>query len=313
MSSPDTWFVKTGFGTVLGPMPTDVLAEMVRTQELLPADLVRASSSDDWQPASEVPTLFPTKARIDSGTAIISDPPEIEKAASSTIADFSNVPKSDLLDACDPLVADDSAAQPIQNTTSEPARRVAPISPLAAARHNVAQKTSDWLQHPPHWPKAVALAIVLLVIWGLWPRSQNNIYPRVVAIWDELQTRRAKLDDTAGWEQFLVRANSELDQIVPWLEEHASPKDRELQLLLFASRDSLRVMLKKTRDTGLPQEKRLRLLFKAIQEQRDRSGPSRATADAIADQSRNDSAKNLDPEDSSSVLIIESFDRATAP
>ncbi len=58
MSSPGNWFVQTGFGTALGPMPTDALSEMVRTRALIATDLVRNESSLEWEPAGSIPELF---------------------------------------------------------------------------------------------------------------------------------------------------------------------------------------------------------------------------------------------------------------
>lgn len=58
MASAKTWFVQTGFGTVLGPMPEDVLQEMVRTGALVRSDQVREGTDGEWRPASETPGLF---------------------------------------------------------------------------------------------------------------------------------------------------------------------------------------------------------------------------------------------------------------
>ena len=57
MSSAKSWFVQTGFGATLGPMPTDALVEMVRTGALIRADQVRAGDQDEWKLASEIPDL----------------------------------------------------------------------------------------------------------------------------------------------------------------------------------------------------------------------------------------------------------------
>ena len=57
MSSAKSWFVQTGFGATLGPMPTDALVEMVRTGALLRTDQVRAGDGGDWSLASEIPDL----------------------------------------------------------------------------------------------------------------------------------------------------------------------------------------------------------------------------------------------------------------
>lgn len=58
MSSAKSWFVQTGFGATLGPMPADALVEMVRTGALLRMDQVRAADEGDWCLASEIPDLI---------------------------------------------------------------------------------------------------------------------------------------------------------------------------------------------------------------------------------------------------------------
>lgn len=66
MASAKTWFVQTGFGTVLGPMPTDVLREMVRTGEMVRSDQVRQGTDGKWRPASEILGLFDAIVAPDS-------------------------------------------------------------------------------------------------------------------------------------------------------------------------------------------------------------------------------------------------------
>lgn len=58
MSAVKSWFVNTEFGVRLGPMPDDVLRELVRTGALLRADQVCEASENGWRSASEVPGLF---------------------------------------------------------------------------------------------------------------------------------------------------------------------------------------------------------------------------------------------------------------
>lgn len=60
MASVKTWFVQTGFGTVLGPMPEDALHELVRTGALVRSDQIREGQEGDWRPASDLPGLFET-------------------------------------------------------------------------------------------------------------------------------------------------------------------------------------------------------------------------------------------------------------
>ncbi len=77
MASAKTWFVQTGFGTILGPMPTDVLREMVRTGEMVRSDQVRKGSGGRWHPASDIPGLFdaivPANLELASAEPAIAD------------------------------------------------------------------------------------------------------------------------------------------------------------------------------------------------------------------------------------------------
>lgn len=81
MSSKKTWYVQTGFGTVLGPMPTDVLREMVRTGEMVRSDQVRKGSGGRWHPASEIPGLFEPTTSADSEQKTAEPPSEPEPNA----------------------------------------------------------------------------------------------------------------------------------------------------------------------------------------------------------------------------------------
>ena len=68
MSSAKSWFVQTGFGATLGPMPADALLEMVRTGALLRTDQVRAGDDDEWCLASEIPDLIDVFTVTSTGT-----------------------------------------------------------------------------------------------------------------------------------------------------------------------------------------------------------------------------------------------------
>ena len=74
MSAAKSWFVQTGFGTRLGPMPGDALLELVRTGALISTDEVRDSVDGDWQRAAEIPGLFDAATEPNSVTATASSP-----------------------------------------------------------------------------------------------------------------------------------------------------------------------------------------------------------------------------------------------
>lgn len=74
MSAAKSWFVKTGFGASLGPMPDDALHELVRTGALVRTDQVRERTEGDWRTAAEIPGLFESEA---SQPAVAVDVPTV--------------------------------------------------------------------------------------------------------------------------------------------------------------------------------------------------------------------------------------------
>jgi hypothetical protein len=112
---------------------------------------------------------------------------------------------------------------------------------------------------------SVTVALMLATVWWVWPRQRPDIYSRYVAIYKELQERRDKPQDQTGWSEFAQRANAQLDEVLPWLEDNAKPGDREKSLLLYAGRD-LHDLLRQPRDSQLLHQKRLNAFFDQLQE-----------------------------------------------
>lgn len=113
-------------------------------------------------------------------------------------------------------------------------------------------------------PVAVATAVVLVLV-TVWPHQRLDIYSRYVAIYKELQERRDKVQDQTGWNEFTKRANAQLNEVLPWLEDNAKPGDREKSLLLYAGRD-LQDLLDQPRDSQANHQKRLQVFFEQLQE-----------------------------------------------
>lgn len=116
-------------------------------------------------------------------------------------------------------------------------------------------------------PVAVATAVVLVTVWSIWPRQRPDIYSRYVAIYKELQERRDKAQDQTGWNEFTKRANTQLEEVLPWLEDNAKSGDREKSLLLYAGRD-LQELLDQPRDSQAiaSHQKRLNVFFEQLHE-----------------------------------------------
>jgi hypothetical protein len=58
MAVEKSWYVRTGFGAMLGPMPDDALRELAQTGALVPSDEVRDGATGEWFTAAEIPHLF---------------------------------------------------------------------------------------------------------------------------------------------------------------------------------------------------------------------------------------------------------------
>ena len=121
---------------------------------------------------------------------------------------------------------------------------------------------SRWL------PRAVGLAAVLigasLVFPLLLPDPDPAIYNRFSSLYAEwLQHRLSTATDP--WPEFTERAKAELDEGLPWLEEHTEPGNRRRSLLLFAGRD-LRKALNSPPSEVAPGERWLKGLFEQLDE-----------------------------------------------
>ncbi len=346
MSSRNSWFVQTGFGTVLGPMPADALSEMVRTGALIASDLVRTESSAEWEPATNVPGLFsnsssplmthseqsrdahseerppdtltlPSSRRPTTPTATVAyafdklaapQPPQAEdlvakwKAerqqrtkrrhenhddhslaqqierdanhsgvepipdifADEAVEQISNqIPKTVALSDRDPT----PAATPLEprQTIKRPSllSQIAPDLP-AIPTEKFAQKRNRWMRSLPSKPIMAAVIVLSLTAWWFWPRSQRPVYNRLVAIWNELQIQRAHPLDKSGMADFVARAQTELNVIVPKLSKQTNSDDRESLLLLSVGRDCLQPMLKRPRERDSSREQQLALYFQEL-------------------------------------------------
>lgn len=400
-ASSNSWFVKTGFGAELGPMPHDALAEMARTSALLPDDIVRDAADEIWKPAREIPGLFdsndaiPVEASqeveawtkpdsrlrlsltvppqnmassdadscegtpaavqpalaaltsldeldsvnfgtelkaepkppptppatgalanaepseqprfstsIDShqgsrDTAISSAPtpsssgeelistwktsrgPTRDQLAMKTLADEIDhglpshpaapppeIPDITLDEPSPPpasLVAETPVKAPPRIQRPSLMSQIEPPPMPQAARETWPRKWDRWKRSLPGKPIVAGLVVLLVATWWFWPRSQRGIYDRLAAVSRELRERRANARDKQGWDTFLTRAKSEIDELTPWLEEHARADSRELQLLLYVSRDCLKPMLEKPQSVDPKTEKQLQFFLDSLQ------------------------------------------------
>lgn len=151
MASAKTWFVQTGFGTVLGPMPDDALQEMIRTGALVRSDQVREGVDNAWCSAAEIPGLFAaasadsfvessaqtTDAKVNA--PVISEPPPTER--NSTESPF-----------------DDPGISKTPDIPSNSRKTVAPSSPAANSTPSIKGRL---IPPPPPSPSVSPLAVPL--------------------------------------------------------------------------------------------------------------------------------------------------------
>ena len=142
---------------------------------------------------------------------------------------------------------------------------IAPDLPALPAE-TFAQKRDRWLRSLPSKPVIAVLFVIALSAWWYWPRSQRHVYVRCLALWTELQDRRAFPLDKSGMDQFVARATTELNQFVPQLKRHASSNNRKIELLLSVTQDGLQPLLQRPRVTETSREKQLEGWFQELAE-----------------------------------------------
>ena len=100
-ASPKHWYVQTDFGTLLGPMPDDALAEMARTGALLGQDQVREGTDGVWSFASDVRGLFGNGASSSFGSpAVTPDEPLLREMPDGSFV-MSSIAERPLVDRPD--------------------------------------------------------------------------------------------------------------------------------------------------------------------------------------------------------------------
>lgn len=143
MSAAKSWFVQTGFGTRLGPMPDDALRELVRTGALVRTDQVREELAEDWRSASDVPGLFdaespPQQASEQRSTSLLSDKsvevaPVVSTPVSSPTGLIPPVPPVRLRLESEPPLKSSAPVTMTNATESSVVERPAIESPVVAA------------------------------------------------------------------------------------------------------------------------------------------------------------------------------------
>jgi len=109
---------------------------------------------------------------------------------------------------------------------------------------------------------SITTAALFSAATGLRSYRESEIYGRLSDIFEQWQRHKSG-KASAPWHDFVTRSRAEIDDTLPWLEEHAEPGDRNHALLLFASRD-LRSVLDHPPGKEVACAKRLNGFFKQL-------------------------------------------------
>lgn len=230
----------------------EVNEEAAKLEALLPApsDSLRDVDEEDFELNLPEPTP-PDKSHAVADSETMAEPPVKTEQAEVSGSRESPTP---------PLrpVVESSQSDPVAESTTT----IPPLPQTQPRQQRPLRRVPRW------WPRAVGLAAILIGVAFafplLVPDPDPQIYNRFSSLYAEwLQHRLNMAKDP--WPEFAERARAEIDESIPWLEEHAQPGDRGRSLLLFAGRD-LRKALDSPPGQAVPGERRLKGLFEQLDE-----------------------------------------------
>lgn len=281
-ASPNHWYVQTDFGALLGPMPEDALFEMARTGALLKHDHVREGCDGEWLSAEGVTGLFDAAPKVDittthSGASTFADMFNSRldrRAASLPRSNVSSLAEQVIEEQLEVVVAEAAAKEKHDNSidlteeleVSQPqipatsdfveleqdepkpqeSASTVPVSPSPAYRQISTPPLKEGRnRRGRNWSTilvSLSVPLIAAVGWWFWPSQQRDLSSNYVAIYHEWQERRENIHDQVGWNEFVSRAKSQLEQSIPWLEQNAVPGRGDLSLLLYVGRDLLEIL-----------------------------------------------------------------------
>jgi hypothetical protein len=208
----------------------------------------------------------PTLGSVSSSRTESEERPEATAAASPTLGSVSSDVK-----------AHEQSQLSESNFTPDAAIRRPPfVPPKRWDRSRQKTDRSSWgerLKRMAFSPWSIVTLVLVggSVLWWVWPRQRPDIFASYLAIYQELQQQRGTSSDSANWEDFVARSRKQLDQTLPWLEQHAVSGDREKSLLLYLGRD-LNELLSRPRDTENPHQQRLDVFVEQLRAMYDEKG-----------------------------------------
>lgn len=188
-----------------------------------------------------------------------------EREAAAEAARLAAQSETAATETCEKSAAMIAEASPSSSprTMPSPAR---PMTRRAAANAEGWEQTLDrWTRSLPHPRLALALLLVPLALWWLWPSSDAAIAETYRLMYFELLELRERPNDKTGMAEFVERSQAQLDQLIPGLERRASPNRPDVQWLLWMGRDCLRPMLKQPRQQDTKPERTFNKLLREWQ------------------------------------------------
>lgn len=159
-------------------------------------------------------------------------------AAAETCADPNNSEQNPILETA----AEGNSSQPAASETQTLLR-----SETKRRQEKWEETLARWRRSLPDWRVALSLLLLPWLIWYVWPVSQGNIAETYRSMYSELRRRRDLPQDKTGMEEFVVRSQTTLDELLPKLKQGATSQDPDTQLLLWIGRDCLKPLLKNPR------------------------------------------------------------------
>lgn len=120
---------------------------------------------------------------------------------------------------------------------------------------------SRWRRSLPNPMTVLVLLFVPLGAWWFWPSSDTAIAETFSSMYAELRSLRDRPGDKSGMDEFVIRSQAQLDELLPELKRRATPNDPDSQLLLWIGRDCLQPMLKSPRTRNTKHEAMLKKLL----------------------------------------------------
>lgn len=243
---------------IVGTSP-EVSEEAAKLDALLPSPQESSREIDEEDFELNLPRPLSSVEPPPDVTELVESVSETSPDEESTVED-SVVQESSSPVPILPRLSSESMPNPLSDSAA--ATSVLPSPQKQPPQQRPARRLPRWLTRVIGF--AVILVAAALAVPLLVPDPDPDIYNRFSKLYAEWLQHRLSMA-TDPWPEFAERAKAELDESLPWLEEHTEPGNRRRSLLLFAGRD-LRKALDSPPGEAAPGERRLKGLFEQLDE-----------------------------------------------